>query len=348
MQIRPQPTGFERSASRLWATVAAVLPRFELQQAQPRYDDWIALPLAGRRLAESQAGVLTRAQLLACGVTRGAIDAGLRARRWRAVGRHVIVLSNGPLTAAQRAWAAVLLFEKPAALVGLSAAAAAGLAGFEPDRVHVIVPHDTHAAAPGWVRIHESRRFGPDDVSHGSGPPRTTAARSIVDAATWSDRPRRACAILCAGVQQRLATVHQLETELKRAGRVRHVAIMRAILGDIGGGGHTLAEIDLGPLALLAGLGPPRRQVLRREAGGRARYVDAEFDLPDGTVLVVEIDGAVHLQPKSYWDDMDRQNEIVIDGSPVLRFASLGVRLRERRVVDQLHRMRVAHTPRPL
>lgn len=292
--------------------------------------------------------MLTRAQLLGCGLTPGAIDAELRARRWRAVGRHVIVLSNGPLSDAQRAWVAVLMFEKPAALVGLSAATAAGLTGFAPERVHVVVPHDTHVVAPGWVRIHESRRFRPGDVSRGSGPPRTTPARSIIDAATWSSRPRRACAILCAGVQQRLVTADQLETELRRAGRVRHAAIMRAILGDIGGGGHTLAEIDLGPVVLLAGLALPRRQVLRREPGGRARYVDAEFDLPDGTVLVVEIDGAVHLQPKSYWDDMDRQNEIVIDGSPVLRFASLGVRLREARVVDQLRRMRVAHTPRPL
>ena len=72
---------------------------------------------------------------------------------------------------------------------------------------------------------------------------------------------------------------------------------MRDILGDIGGGGHTLAEIGLRPLALRAGLPAPRRQVLRREPDGKVRYLDAEFDLPDGTVLVVEVDGFVHLKP---------------------------------------------------
>ncbi|WP_375502973.1 hypothetical protein [uncultured Jatrophihabitans sp.] len=166
-----------------------------------------------------------------------------------------------------------------------------------------------------------------------------------MDTACWSTSPRRACAVLCAGVQQQLLTAGHLENELRKAGRVRHAAIMRAILGDIGGGGHTLAEIELGPIALRAGLPRPRRQALRRDPHGRWRYVDAEFDLPDGVVLVVEVDGAVHLQPRSYWDDLDRQNEIVIDGSPVLRFASLGVRLAEQRVVDQLRRMRRAHTP---
>lgn len=120
----------------------------------------------------------------------------------------------------------------------------------------------------------------------------------------------------------------------------------RDIVGDISGGGHTLAEIDLGPLARQAGLPAPRRQALRRERSGRVRYVDAEFELPDGTVLAVEIDGAVHLKPASWWEDLDRQNELVIGGVPVLRFASLTLRLEPARVISQLARMRAAHPAR--
>src|SRR5205807_1733388 len=108
----------------------------------------------------------------------------------------------------------------------------------------------------------------------------------------------------CAAVQQRLTTPGRLAPELRRAGAVRHIAVLRALLDDIAGGGHTLAEIDLAPLARRAGLPPPRWQSLRREPGGRVRYVDAEFDLPDGTVLAVEVDGAVHLEPLTWWDDM--------------------------------------------
>lgn len=256
----------------------------------------------------------------------------------------MIVVHNGQLTEPQRRWVAVLLPEKLVALAGPTAAAAAGLQGFEAERVHVVVPHDTHVRVPSWIKLHESRRFGPRDALMSAGIPRTRPSRALVDTATWSRRPRRACAVLCAGVQQRLVTPEALETELRRAGAVRHVAIMRAILGDIAGGGHTLAEIDLGPLAYRAGLPPPRRQVLRREPNGKIRYIDVEFDLPDGTVLAVEIDGAMHLRPLSWWDDMDRQNEIVIGRRPLLRYASVTVRLDKERVVDQLRRMRLAYT----
>jgi hypothetical protein len=290
-----------------------------------------------------QCGVLTRPQLSTCGVGEAQIRAAVAARRWRAFGRNVVVLQNAPLTPAQREWVAVLLPGKAAALAGASASAAAGLRGFEPDRVHIVVEHDTQTHVPSWVKLHESRRFSLADICAGAHPPRTALPRSVIDAATWSARPRRACAILCAAVQQRLATADLLEAELQAAGHIRHVAIMRNVLGDIGGGGHTLAELDLGGLARRAGLPAPRRQALRREPSGRVRYVDAEFDLPDGTVLAVEVDGAIHLQPESWWDDSDRQNEIVIGGRPMLRFPSLTLRLDEIRVIDQLRRMRLAH-----
>jgi hypothetical protein len=218
------------------------------------------------------------------------------------------------------------------------------VSGFETDDVHVVVAHDTHTQLPRWITLHESRRFSTADIARGSKPPRTPISRSAVDAATWSDRPRRACAILCATVQQRRSTPARLADALLAAGPIRHAKIMREIVGDISGGGHTLAEIDLGPLAVRAGLPPPRRQALRRERNGKVRYIDAEFDLPDGTILAVEIDGAVHLKPESWWDDQDRQNEIAIAGSPVLRFSSLTVRLDQVRVIDQLRRMSLART----
>jgi hypothetical protein len=318
------------------------LLRSQLQHAQPSADDLVAVSTVLARTAARQCGVLTRNQLRAYGVADSQVRAAVAAQRWRSIGRHVVVLHNGPLTAAQRHWVAVLLPGKPCALAAASAATAAGLRGFEPERVHVVVRHATHVAAPTWVKLHESRRFSAADIHHIEGLPTTSAARSIVDAATWSPWPRRACVFLCAAVQQRVATATRLETELAMAGPVRHAAIMRVILGDIGGGGHTLAEIDLAAIARRAGLAAPRRQVLRREPNGRVRYVDAEFDLPDGTALVVEIDGAVHLNPEVWSDDMSRQNEIVIGGRPVLRFSSLTVRLDQDRVVDQLARMRVA------
>jgi hypothetical protein len=317
--------------------------RCERQRRQAAAGDLTAVAPRLAALAALQCGVLTRDQLLAHGLTREQIETEIRAVRWRALGRRVIVLHNAALTDEQRLWAAVLLPTKPTALAGLSAATSAGLRGFEPDRVHIVVAHDTRTNMPAWVKIHESRRFSPADIVPGS-PPRTEIARSLVDAAAWSRWPRRACAILCAGVQQRLATADQLSDALTSAGAVRHAAIMRDVLGDIGGGGHTLGEIDFGPLARRAGLGAPRRQRTRRDHDGKVRYLDVVLVLPDGTELAVEIDGRGHLEVETWTDDLDRQNEVVIGGRPVLRFPSVIVRLHGDRVVDQLRRMRLAHS----
>lgn len=317
--------------------------RAALSARRPVGDGLLALPPELVLTAERQAGVLARSQLRAVGISLHQTENRIASHRWFAIGRNVVVLQNAPLTNQQREWVAVLLPDKVAALAGLTAAAAAGLRGFEADEVHILVRHGTHTGFPSWVRVHESRRFTDDDIAPASAPPRTRTPRAVIDAATWSARPRRACAILCAAVQQRLVTADQLAVELQRAGHIRHVAIMRDILGDIAGGGHTLAEIDMGKLARRAGLGPPRRQRLRRERGGKVRWLDMEFDLPDGTVLVVEVDGSAHMQIESWVDDSDRQNEIVIDRRPVLRYPSITVRLNDERVVDQLRRMRQAY-----
>src|SRR5690242_8975510 len=114
-----------------------MLSRAQLAHRQPTGADLIAVPPALGLLARRQAGVLTRRQLLALGVSGNQIRTAVRGRRWRTFGSNVVVLHNGALSARQREWVAVLLPDKPAALAGLSAAAAAGLVGFEPDRVHV-------------------------------------------------------------------------------------------------------------------------------------------------------------------------------------------------------------------
>jgi hypothetical protein len=319
--------------------------RRSVQARQPAGTNLLAVPAELAELADRQAGVLTRSQLRVAGFGWDQVETAISARRWRAFGRNVVVLDNAPLSPAQRKWVAVLLPGKLCALAGPSAAAHAGLEGFETAQVHVVVPHGTHAAVPPWVKLHESRRFTESDIDEAAAPPRTHVARSVIDAAAWSRSPRRACAILCAAVQQRLTTPDRLAAELAAAGRVRHVAIMREVLGDIAGGAHTLAEIDLGKLAHRAGLAPPQRQSFRRDPDGGLRYLDAEFGLPDGSLLVVEVDGRGHLEVQKWMDDLDRQNEVVIDGRTVLRFASLTIRLSEHKVVDQLRRMRVAHSP---
>src|SRR5204862_147560 len=81
-----------------------------------------------------------------------------------------------------------------------------GLTGWHREPIHLLVVKSTVLARTAGVKIHESRRFEPaSDIHPTARPMRTLAARSALDAATWSKDPRTAVGWLAAAVQQGLA-----------------------------------------------------------------------------------------------------------------------------------------------
>lgn len=287
--------------------------------------------VAYRALAERQDDVVARRQLRASGLSRHLAATQLRCGHWQRLGRQVLVLHTGPLTARQQDWAAVLAMPGTAALAGLTAAARQGLTGFSDDVRHVLVPAGTHVDSRAGVVLHVSRRFTAANLHPSRLPPQVRFERAVIDGAAWTTSARRACAVVAAAVQQRLSTAARLTLELRAAGYIRHRALLFSVLADIGGGSHSLAEIDFVRLCRRAGLPLPKRQVVRRDAAGRRRYLDADFG-----EVVVEVDGALHLRPLDWWDDMARQNELAIDGRRVLRFPSLVFRTEPEVVQRQL------------
>jgi hypothetical protein len=112
---------------------------------------------------------------------------------------------------------------------------------------------------------------------------------------------------------------------------------MLRVLSDIEGGSDALSEVDLMRLCRRAGPPRPQQQVRRRDSAGRWRYLDARLVRPDGRVVLVEADGAVHLDPRRWWDDQERSNDVVVqDDAIVLRFPSVVLRSDPDRVVAQL------------
>jgi hypothetical protein len=150
---------------------------------------------------------------------------------------------------------------------------------------------------------------------------------------------RPACGLLAAAVQQRLVTPTNIEGALAKAPRLRHRASLLAAVRDIAQGSHALSEIDFVRLCRRHNLPAPTRQALRVEPTGRRRYLDAEWRLPDGRTVAVEVDGALHLTPQRWYDDQLRQNEVVIGGTIVLRFPSTVVRDEPLLVASQLRRI---------
>ena len=152
-----------------------------------------------------------------------------------------------------------------------------------------------------------------------------------MDALEHLTLPLRGCALLAAVVQQRLLPASSVAALLMAERTLPRRALYASVTHDIQGGSHSLLEIDFVRLAQRAGLPAPRRQSIRLDRSGRRRYLDADFD-----AFAVEVDGAVHLKPLTWWDDMFRQNSIVLTGKPVLRFASVAVRLAPDQVIAQL------------
>ena len=71
-----------------------------------------------------------------------------------------------------------------------------------------------------------------------------------------------------------------------------------------------MAEVDVVRMCRDHGLRVPHRQVPRRDSTGRHRFTDCEWQLADGRTLVLEVDGAFHVDVEHYEGDVQRQRRL--------------------------------------
>ncbi|MCY7365548.1 MAG: hypothetical protein LH469_09625, partial [Frankiaceae bacterium] len=276
-------------------------------------------------------GVLARAVAAGEPLLRRHLKSGL----WKRYGQ-VVVTHNGPLTAEQTVWVAVLRSPHGVVLSGSTAATRRGLDLPRPTRPELLVP----AAGPlphlQDVDVARTRLLDPLDVHPTAQPPQLRLPRAVIDAASRATRPDDVRALLCAGVQQRRLRTRDLRDVVLRLGPVRHRALVLRTLDDIEGGAHSVRELQFLRTVRRAGLPAPARQVVRRRPGGRY-YLDAEWD---AYALHVEVDGLGHLLVRAWAADLDRANELALSGTSATTLRIPGFWLDERRehVVDQVRR----------
>lgn len=87
----------------------------------------------------------------------------------------------------------------------------------------------------------------------------------------------------------------------------------------------------------------PTRQRMVFGSDGRY-YLDADWDAYD---LSAEIHGMPHLRVRQWDKDLDRHNDLSIDGRRLLQFTSYTVRHHPRHVANQLERALVRGGWRP-
>lgn len=288
--------------------------------------------------AQRQAGVLSRRQLEAYGVSADHVRNQVRAARWQTIGPNVVCLTTGVPTPLQSRWAAILHAGDPAVLCGLTALEDAGLTGWSRPTVSVLVPKSEDPPVLTGARFVETRRDIVALSDPTTSPPRMEVDAAALLFAAYQQSERSAGGVLAAVVQQRLTTAERLAERLKTMTPLRRAPLFRLLLDDIGGGSHSMAEADLAALCREFGLQLPDRQTPRRDAGGKRRYTDSEWHLPGGRRVVLEVDGGFHTEVRSWWDDMVRERELVLDGSIVLRCSTFELRTDRGRIAHDLAR----------
>ncbi|MDT0214137.1 hypothetical protein Q9R29_09580 [Rothia sp. ARF10] len=284
---------------------------------------------AAATLAADHDGVVHRADLRRIGVSRHDVRAEIEAGRWVSRGRHTVRVLSVEASARADLWTAVWESGWGAVLDGAAALVAQGMVGFDLPTIDVAVPKGSSVHRVEGVTTHERREVGP---VVGSGVPRTRPEHALIRAAQWARTDRQAALLVCLPVQQRLVRPASVLSAWASVRRSPRRPLIGAVIADVCDGAHSLGELDFARLCRTHRLPPPIRQSLRVSRSGRV-YLDVEWD-----GLVVEIDGGHHLAGLNPMDDALRANEVVLDGTPVLRLPVLGLRLRPDAFMAQVAR----------
>lgn len=268
-----------------------------------------------RTLLHRQRGMVADWQAAELGVTRRALVRACSSG-WARVGRHVFVDRDGDLTAAQLRMSGVLEFGPHAILTGSSALLEAGWQGDDPGVVDVLAPRNHRgrsAVDAPWWRVHF-----PHELPARTGlPARVLPAHACIDAAARSTRAREVLLLVTSSVQQRVVGPHQLRREVAGRRRLRNRSWIVEALGLVGDGATSSNEADFLRECRRRGLPKPEMQVRRVDATGRRRCTDAEWALPDGRRLIVEIDGVGHLAVAQWHADLQRNNALAVASGAV-------------------------------
>lgn len=292
-------------------------------------------------LATEQGGPISREQLLALGITPGAIKSWLRSGRLHCYLRNVYLLGHEAITAKGRMMAPVLAYAPGGVLSHRSAAMWWGLAQTARSKVDVTVPGRTRRKQDG-IDLHLVRTLDPRDVTDHDGVPITTVPRTLLDLAEVVP-PRHLERAVNEAERLRLFDTAAMQELLSRSPGRRGLKPLRDLLSDFLPEPHLRSEFER----------------LFREF-----CVDFELPIPDmnikvlgyevdahwpGTNLIVELDSrAFHLNPKAFEEDRKRDAALLLAGYRVIRITYRQLMREPNDVAMKISRLLADPQPSPL
>ncbi|MGO4679304.1 hypothetical protein [Microbacterium sp. 2MCAF23] len=286
--------------------------------------------------------MITRAQLRAIGIDNDAVRHRITTDRWVARSAVVIGTTTGELTRNQLMRLGVLHAGGPAIIGDLSAAEVAGLRNWHRDEVTVLVPQGSDLGQPlEGIRFVETRRPLPIMRNPDLDLPVCRIEPAILHFAAYQHSMRTAEGVVAAAVQQRLTSPGLLLGWVDRMRPLRWAQTFRETLSEIEDGAQSLAELDVLRMCHQYGLRLPRQQTKRQDADGRIRFTDCEWLLPDGRTLVLEVDGAFHMEVGHWEDDLARQRALAASDRVQIRCTSRELRDYPERIARDLRMLGV-------
>ena len=290
------------------------------------------------RVATRQHGVVSRAQILALGVTSSYIARLVVGGRLHQVHHGVYAVGHRHLTRQGRWMAAVLAAGAEAVLSHLSAALLWELIDRDVSSIHVLVPGRGSRRRPGIV-IHRTRELAPEHHTEWSGIPVTTVGRILLDLAAMLPTQRLRFAVEAADRRGLLDVPVLVALCDDSAGR-RGAGVLRSLALEQRGAAHrTKSPPETLFLRLCLAHGLPEPLVNSRLHG-----YEVDFHWPDAK-LVVEIDSyTYHRSWAQRQRDLERDAALKARGIEVLRYTDgrLGAAADEvLGQIDAVRRMRI-------
>jgi hypothetical protein len=270
------------------------------------------------RVLVEQFGVVSRAQVLECGVSRGRLDHLVRpGGRWQRILPGVYAVTTGAVSPDQRAMAALLYAGPKSLLTGAVAVRRHRVSCAGLNQVDVLVPADVRVRSAGYVRVIRTGRM-PEKCCRTRRIRFVLLARAVADAARPMTSLSDVRAVVAEAIQSGGCDLASLIAELN-AGPVAGSRFYRVALRECIAGSRSAAEGDLMTLIGKSDLPEP--------------MYNAELYTADGTFLgiadawwqragvVAEVDSRrYHLSPSDYERTVMRHNRMAAHGINVLHF----------------------------
>ena len=274
-----------------------------------------------RSIADAQAGMVARGQVLALGISpmqaRAYVDTG----RWRRVLPGVYATFTGPISAHGRVWAALLYAGRDAAASHGTALWLSGLTDEAPAVIDVVVPESRRVLGQPGVRIHRrsalDRTNAQPMIHPAARPPRVRLEQALLDACDATSATGAIDLVLRA-TQRRLTTADLVRTSINQRSRVRWRSRLLAVLQQVEAGVASPLELEYRRAVECRHRLPVGLRNVREEGpNGRSWYRDVRY-VP--WRVVIELDGREAHPAERAFRDLRRDNAAAVAGETVLRY----------------------------